>query len=146
MIISQNPSYSHDGYLKFVILISFKCSKLLIKFYDSHTIWFLKEFFLFFSSFKRRLLFIVNVLRFRLKRRFFVCWNNWNSWKSIFCKSNSPSFNPKKACWSNIANERCLLSESFHMSSKRTLFVIKGAFWLVSHPITLPNIQTNQFY
>ena len=65
--------------------------------------------------------------------------------KVNFCQSNSPSFNPKKACWSNIVNERCLLSESFRMSSTRPLFVIKGAFWLVSHPITLPNIQTNQF-
>ena len=56
----------------------------------------LKDLLLFFSSLKRRLLFIVSVLRFRLKGRLFICWNDWNSWKSIFYKSNSSSFDPKK--------------------------------------------------
>ena len=128
------------------ILISFKLFELLIKFYDSHTILFLKGLLLFFSSLKRRLLFSVTVRRLRLKRRLFICWNDWNAWKSIFCKPNSSSFDPKKGLLVNYCKLKApfvwILSYEFETTSfrnkRRLLFGVT--------PITLPNIPTNQFY
>ena len=148
MIISQKLKNLHYFYFKFVIRnISFKLSESLMELYESHVIWFSKVISLFFYLLKGRLLlFIVNTIRFRLKGRFFICWSNWNSWKSIFYKSHSPSIDPKKACWSNTVNEWRLVFKSFRMSSKRPLFVIKGAFGLLSQSITLPNIEINEFY